>query len=77
MTSLSGRPARVLRPYAEWQLFERHRIEKGGNYGWSLMEGPQVCLPDQKLGPTPILPPAHAIPHRPMAVSSVAGPKKL
>src|SRR5207247_2795 len=30
MTSLTGRPARVLRPYAEWQLFERRRAEQGG-----------------------------------------------
>ncbi len=37
--------------------------EKGGNYGWSIMEGPTPCLPDAKHGPTPILPAAHAIPH--------------
>ena len=39
MTSLSGRPARVLRPYAEWQLFERQRAEKGG-VDWYTVEGP-------------------------------------
>jgi GH43 family beta-xylosidase len=39
MTSLSGHPARVLRPYAEWQLFERQRVEKGG-MDWYTVEGP-------------------------------------
>jgi GH43 family beta-xylosidase len=39
MTQLSGRPARVLRPYAEWQLFERQRAEKGG-VDWYTVEGP-------------------------------------
>ena len=37
--------------------------EKGGNYGWSVMEGTLPCIPDAKRGPTPILPPAHQIPH--------------
>lgn len=37
--------------------------EKGGNYGWSAMEGPEPCIRDVKSGPTPILPPAHAFPH--------------
>jgi arabinan endo-1,5-alpha-L-arabinosidase len=41
MTKLSGRPARVLRPYAEWQLFERQRAEKGG-VDWYTVEGPWV-----------------------------------
>jgi GH43 family beta-xylosidase len=39
MTQLSGRPARVLRPYAEWQIFERQRAEKGG-MDWYTVEGP-------------------------------------
>src|SRR5438034_2963569 len=39
MTELSGRPARVLRPYAEWQLFELQRAEKGG-VDWYTGEGP-------------------------------------
>ncbi len=39
MTSLSGHPARVLRPFAEWQLFERRRAEKGG-VDWYTVEGP-------------------------------------
>jgi len=47
-----------------WELWEMvHKIEKGGNYGWSIMEGPQPIKPDQKIGPTPIRPPAIQLPH--------------
>lgn len=47
-----------------WELWEMvHRIEKGGNYGWSIMEGPQVIKPGQKPGPTPIRPAAIELPH--------------
>jgi putative heme-binding domain-containing protein len=46
--------------------------ERGGNYGWSVVEGPTPCLPDAKRGPTPILPVAHAIPH-PEAASITGG----
>jgi hypothetical protein len=46
-----------------WELWEMvYRIEKGGNYGWSAMEGPQPIKPE-KVGPTPILPPLIALPH--------------
>jgi putative heme-binding domain-containing protein len=39
-----------------WELWESiHRVEKGGNYGWSAMEGPQPIKPE-KVGPTPIRP---------------------
>lgn len=56
-----------------WERWEMiYCAEKGGNYGWSVMEGPQVCLPDGKRGPTPILPPAHAIPH-PISASLTGG----
>jgi putative heme-binding domain-containing protein len=56
-----------------WERWEMiYAAQKGANYGWSAMEGPQVCLPDAKRGPTPILPPAHAIPH-PVAASITGG----
>lgn len=51
-----------------WERWEMiYAAQRGGNYGWSVMEGPRVCLPEAKRGPTPILPPAHAIPHPIMA----------
>lgn len=55
-----------------WELWESViRVEKGGNYGWSAMEGPQPIKPD-KVGPTPILPPLIALPHT-MACSVTGG----
>ena len=46
-----------------WELWESvHRVEKGGNYGWSAMEGPQPIKPE-KIGPTPILPALIELPH--------------
>ena len=46
-----------------WELWESiHRVEKGGNYGWSAMEGPQPIKPN-RVGPTPILPPLIELPH--------------
>jgi putative heme-binding domain-containing protein len=46
-----------------WELWEMvHRVEKGGNYGWSAMEGPQPIKPD-KVGPTPIRPALIELPH--------------
>lgn len=46
-----------------WELWELvHRIEKGGNYGWSAMEGPQPIKPE-KIGPTPIHPALIELPH--------------
>jgi glucose/arabinose dehydrogenase len=46
-----------------WELWESiHRVEKGGNYGWSAMEGPQPIKPD-KVGPTPIHPALIELPH--------------
>jgi putative heme-binding domain-containing protein len=47
-----------------WELWEMvYRIERGGNYGWSIVEGPQSVHPDAKRGPTPILPPVKSHPH--------------
>jgi putative heme-binding domain-containing protein len=47
-----------------WELWEMiYRVKKGGNYGWSVMEGPQPVKPEGKRGPTPISPPNLAFPH--------------
>jgi putative heme-binding domain-containing protein len=46
-----------------WELWESiHRVEKGGNYGWAAMEGPQPIKP-HKIGPTPIRPALIELPH--------------
>jgi putative heme-binding domain-containing protein len=46
-----------------WELWESvHRVQKGGNYGWSAMEGPQPIKSDQ-VGPTPIIPALIELPH--------------
>jgi putative heme-binding domain-containing protein len=47
--------------WEQWEMI--YRVQKGGNYGWSVMEGPQQVRPESKRGPTPILPPALALPH--------------
>jgi uncharacterized repeat protein (TIGR03806 family) len=47
-----------------WEAWEMiYRVQKGGNYGWSITEGPQVVHPEGTRGPTPILPAALAFPH--------------
>jgi putative heme-binding domain-containing protein len=42
-----------------WELWEMiYRVQRGGNYGWSITEGGrQDVRPDRPRGPTPILPP--------------------
>src|SRR3990172_4639598 len=40
-----------------------YRVERGGNYGWAIMEGPQPVLPEAERGPTPILSPTISHPH--------------
>jgi uncharacterized repeat protein (TIGR03806 family) len=44
-----------------WEMV--YRIEKGGNYGWSVMEGNHPFRPERKKGPTPILKPIVEHPH--------------
>jgi putative heme-binding domain-containing protein len=47
-----------------WELWEMvYRIRRGGNYGWSVMEGRQPVRPESRRGPTPILPPTIDFPH--------------
>lgn len=47
-----------------WELWELvQNVRRGQNYGWSIMEGPQPVNTGWKVGPTPIVPPAMAIPH--------------
>jgi len=47
-----------------WELWEMvQKVQKGGNYGWSITEGRQPAKPNQKVGPTPILAPTIELPH--------------
>jgi glucose/arabinose dehydrogenase len=56
-----------------WELWESIiRVEKGGNYGWSIIEaGKQEVRPDRLLGPTPILKPL--VTHAHEEAASVTG----
>jgi putative heme-binding domain-containing protein len=47
-----------------WDLWEMvHYVTKGANFGWGAYEGRQPIVPDQPLGPTPIIPPLIELPH--------------
>jgi uncharacterized repeat protein (TIGR03806 family) len=47
-----------------WELWEMlDRIERGGNYGWSVQEGQHAVNPEWPRGPTEILPPTIDHPH--------------
>lgn len=55
-----------------WEMFEMiDRIEKGGNYGWSVKEGSQPVLGERLPGPTPILPPT--VEHSHVEARSITG----
>jgi len=44
-----------------WEMI--HRIEKGGNCGWSVTEGTHGFRPERKVGPSPILKPVVELEH--------------
>lgn len=47
-----------------WELWELiFDVKRGGNYGWSLFEGPQPIRSDIAPGPTPVTKPIVAYPH--------------
>jgi uncharacterized repeat protein (TIGR03806 family) len=55
-----------------WELWEMvYRVERGGNYGWSVVEGRQPVLGQRKRGPTPVLPPT--IEHSHIEARSITG----
>ncbi len=48
--------------WEQWEMI--YRVKAGGNYGWSLTEGPNTRVrTDVRPGPGPILPPLIALPH--------------
>lgn len=47
--------------WEKWELI--HRIDRGGNYGWSVREGHELIQPNAAVGPGPLLPPRVALPH--------------
>lgn len=46
MTSLAGEPRVVVRPHADWQLFQAQRAIYGGVYDWHTVEGPALRYHD-------------------------------
>lgn len=57
-----------------WESWEMvHRIVRGGNCGWPVMEGRASLRSEVKVGPTPIRPPAKDHPHS-EANSVIGGP---
>jgi putative heme-binding domain-containing protein len=47
-----------------WELWELvYRVNKGDNFGWSIVEGSQSVHPEGARGPTPIVPATMEIPH--------------
>lgn len=43
MTWLAGEPRTVMRPFADWQIYERDRRWRGSVWDWHTVEGPFVC----------------------------------
>jgi len=57
-----------------WESWEMvHRIVRGGNCGWPVMEGRASLRPEVAIGPTPIIPPIKDHPHS-EANSVIGGP---
>jgi putative heme-binding domain-containing protein len=57
-----------------WESWEMvHKIVKGGNCGWPVMEGRASLRPEVKVGPTPIIPPVKDHSHT-EANSVIGGP---
>ncbi|MCE9528660.1 MAG: PQQ-dependent sugar dehydrogenase [Planctomycetales bacterium] len=57
-----------------WETWEMvHKIVRGGNCGWPVMEGRAALRSEVKVGPTPILPPVKDHPHT-EANSVIGGP---
>ncbi|MCS6851887.1 MAG: PQQ-dependent sugar dehydrogenase [Gemmataceae bacterium] len=52
-----------------WEMI--YRIERGGNYGWSVQEGSHPFRPERPRGPTPIQPPV--IEHHHTEARSITG----
>ncbi len=48
MVTLEGNPQIVIRPHADWQLFQPQRSIYGGIYDWHTIEGPAVRLHNNK-----------------------------
>jgi uncharacterized repeat protein (TIGR03806 family) len=44
-----------------WEMV--YRIERGGNYGWSIKEGNHPFRPERPAGPSPVIPPVVEHPH--------------
>lgn len=48
--------------WEQWEMV--YRVQRGGNYGWPLHEGPNLNVRrDLARGPGEVLPPVHSVPH--------------